>query len=212
MSRPIIIGIAGNIGAGKTSLVEFLQRSYVITPFYEPNDENPYLDDFYRDMKAWAFHSQLYFLSSKFAMQQQLEQCRGVVLQDRTLFEDVEIFATALHHMRKINNRDWQTFTDLYNSIQQAIQPPDLMIYLKCSIRTARKRIKIRGRSMEQNIPLRYLKRLETLYQSWISRYNMSEVLTIETDQLDYVNDLVDQLQLMTSIERFIPHDLKRTV
>lgn len=212
MSRPIIIGIAGNIGAGKTSLVEFLQRSYVITPFYEPNDENPYLDDFYRDMKAWAFHSQLYFLSSKFAMQQQLEQCRGVVLQDRTLFEDVEIFATALHHMRKINNRDWQTFTDLYNSIQQAIQPPDLMIYLKCSIRTARKRIKIRGRAMEQNIPLRYLKRLETLYQSWISRYNMSEVLTIETDQLDYVNDLVDQLQLMTSIERFIPHDLKRTV
>ncbi|MFV0544276.1 MAG: deoxynucleoside kinase [Marinicella pacifica] len=212
MSRPIIIGIAGNIGAGKTSLVEFLQRSYVITPFYEPNDENPYLDDFYRDMKAWAFHSQLYFLSSKFAMQQQLEQCRGVVLQDRTLFEDVEIFATALHHMRKINNRDWQTFTDLYNSIQQAIQPPDLMIYLKCSIRTARKRIKIRGRSMEQNMPLRYLKRLETLYQSWISRYNMSEVLTIETDQLDYVNDLVDQLQLMTSIERFIPHDLKRTV
>ncbi|GAA4812946.1 deoxyguanosine kinase [Marinicella pacifica] len=212
MSRPIIIGIAGNIGAGKTSLVEFLQRSYVITPFYEPNDENPYLDDFYRDMKAWAFHSQLYFLSSKFAMQQQLEQCRGVVLQDRTLFEDVEIFATALHHMRKINNRDWQTFTDLYNSIQQAIQPPDLMIYLKCSIRTARKRIKIRGRAMEQNMPLRYLKRLETLYQSWISRYNMSEVLTIETDQLDYVNDLVDQLQLMTSIERFIPHDLKRTV
>lgn len=212
MSRPIIIGIAGNIGAGKTSLVEFLQRSYVITPFYEPNDENPYLDDFYRDMKAWAFHSQLYFLSSKFAMQQQLEQCRGVVLQDRTLFEDVEIFATALHHMRKINKRDWQTFTDLYNSIQQAIQPPDLMIYLKCSIRTARKRIKIRGRAMEQNMPLRYLKRLETLYQSWISRYNMSEVLTIETDQLDYVNDLVDQLQLMTSIERFIPHDLKRTV
>ena len=210
MSRPTIIGIAGNIGAGKTSLVDFLQRTYVITPFYEPNDDNPYLKDFYQDMKRWAFHSQLYFLSSKFAMQQQLEQCQGVVLQDRTLFEDVEIFATALHQMRKINQRDWQTFMDLYQSIQKAIQPPDLMIHLTCSIRTARKRIKLRGRSMEQDMPLRYLKRLEGLYRQWIADYNMSEVLTIETDKLDYVNDLIDQLQVTAAIERYIPNDLKR--
>jgi len=210
MSGPTIIGIAGNIGAGKTSLVDFLQRTYVITPFYEPNDENPYLKDFYKDMKRWAFHSQLYFLSSKFAMQQQLEQCRGVVLQDRTLFEDVEIFATALHQMRKINQRDWQTFMGLYESIQQAIQPPDLMIYLTCSIRTARKRIKMRGRAMEQDMPLTYLKRLAGLYQQWIAGYKMSEVLVIETDKLDYVNDLIDQLQVMAAIERYIPNDLKR--
>ncbi|MCX7545043.1 deoxynucleoside kinase [Marinicella gelatinilytica] len=210
MSRPIIIAIAGNIGAGKTSLVEFLQRSYDITPFYEPNDDNPYLVDFYRDMKRWAFHSQLYFLSSKFAMQQQLEQCSGVVLQDRTLFEDVEIFATALHRMRKINKRDWQTFMGLYETIKKTIQPPDLMIYLSCSIRTARKRIKLRGRKMEQHMPLAYLKRLSGLYQEWIDGYDMSEVLTIETDKLDYVNDLIDQLQLMTAIERYIPHNLKR--
>ena len=210
MSRPTIIGIAGNIGAGKTSLVEFLQRTYVITPFYEPNDENPYLKDFYRDMKRWAFHSQLYFLSSKFTMQQQLEQCQGVVLQDRTLFEDVEIFATALHQMRKINKRDWQTFMGLYQSIRQAIQPPDLMIYLSCSIRTARKRIKLRGRAMEQDMPLSYLKRLERLYRDWMDSYDKSEVLTIETDKLDYVNDLIDQLQVMDAIERYIPHELKR--
>ncbi len=210
MSRPTIIGIAGNIGAGKTSLVEFLQRTYVITPFYEPNDDNPYLTDFYQDMKRWAFHSQLYFLSSKFAMQQQLEQCRGVVLQDRTLFEDVEVFATALHQMGKINKRDWRTFRRFYDSIQQAIQPPDLMIYLTCSIRTARKRIKLRGRTMEQAMPLSYLKRLERLYQQWIADYTMSEVLTVETDQLDYVNDLIDQLQLMATLERIIPNNLKR--
>lgn len=210
MSRPIIIAIAGNIGAGKTSLVEFLQRSYDITPFYEPNDDNPYLVDFYRDMKRWAFHSQLYFLSSKFAMQQQLEQCSGVVLQDRTLFEDVEIFATALHRMRKINKRDWQTFMGLYETIKKTIQPPDLMIYLSCSIRTARKRIKLRGRKMEQHMPLAYLKRLSGLYQEWIDGYDMSEVLTIETDKLDYVNDLIDQLQVMGAIERYIPNDLKR--
>lgn len=210
MNRPTIIGIAGNIGAGKTSLVEFLQRTYDITPFYEPNDENPYLKDFYQDMKAWAFHSQLYFMSSKFAMQQQLEQCRGVVLQDRTLFEDVEIFATALHQMRKIDKRDWQTFIGLYHSIQQAIQPPDLMIYLSCSIRTARKRIKMRGRAMEQNMPLAYLKRINALYRQWVAAYDKSEMLTIETDQLDYVNDLIDQLQVMDAIERHIPVELKR--
>ena len=210
MSRPTIIGIAGNIGAGKTSLVEFLQRTYVITPFYEPNDDNPYLTDFYQDMKRWAFHSQLYFLSSKFAMQQKLEQCHGVVLQDRTLFEDVEIFATALHQMRKINQRDWQTFMGLYQSIKQAIQPPDLMIYLSCSIRTARKRISMRGRAMEQDMPLRYLKRLDALYEQWIAGYTMSEKLIIETDKMDYVNDLIDQLQVTAAIERYIPNELKR--
>jgi len=210
MKKPTIIAIAGNIGAGKTSLVEFLQRTYAITPFYEPNDDNPYLVDFYDDMKTWAFHSQLYFLISKFKMQQQLELCSGVVLQDRTLFEDVEIFATALYQMRKINQRDWQTFTALYETIKNAIQPPDLMIYLSCSIRTARKRIKIRGRNMEQDMPLRYLKRLDGLYHAWVSSYDMSELLTIETDKLDYVNDLIDQIQMMSAIERYIPNELRR--
>lgn len=210
MGEQKIIGIAGNIGAGKTSLVEFLTSTYHITPFYEPNDNNPYLDDFYRDMKRWAFHSQLYFLSSKFKIHQQLEQTPGVVIQDRTLFEDVEIFATALHQMRKINQRDWDTYYNFYRSIQRAIKPPDLMIYLKCPMRTTRKRIKLRGRKMEQDMPLSYLKRLESLYQNWIARYDKSRLLVIETDRLDYVNDLIDQIELMQSIEALLPKDLAR--
>jgi len=118
MSEQKIIGIAGNIGAGKTSLVEFLTATYEITPFYEPNDNNPYLDDFYKDMKKWAFHSQLYFLASKFKIHQQVEKIPGVVVQDRTIFEDVEIFATALQQTRKINKRDWQTYLSFYDSIK----------------------------------------------------------------------------------------------
>ena len=211
MGEQKIIGIAGNIGAGKTSLVEFLTSTYQITPFYEPNDNNPYLADFYRDMKRWAFHSQLYFLSSKFKIHQQVEQTPGVVIQDRTIFEDVEIFATALHQIRKINKRDWLTYLSFYESIQQAIKPPDLMIYLKCSIRTTRKRIRLRGRKMEQDMPLSYLKRLEKLYQSWIANYNKSKVLVIETDRLDYVNDLIDQIELMQSIEALLPKGLERS-
>ena len=203
-----VIGIAGNIGVGKTSLVEFLTQTYDITPFYEPNDDNPYLDDFYQDMKAWGFHSQLYFLASKFKIHQELDATPGVVIQDRTLFEDVEIFATALYQMRKISKRDWQTYQNLYQSIQNAIKPPDLMIYLKCSVRTMRKRIKLRGRAMEQDIPLAYLKRLEKLYENWINSYRekfgSSKVLTIETDRLDYVNDMIDQIELMEHIEQLL--------
>lgn len=203
-----VIGIAGNIGVGKTSLVEFLTQTYDITPFYEPNDDNPYLDDFYQDMKAWGFHSQLYFLASKFKIHQELDATPGVVIQDRSLFEDVEIFATALYQMRKISKRDWQTYQNLYQSIQNAIKPPDLMIYLKCSVRTMRKRIKLRGRAMEQDIPLAYLKRLEKLYENWINSYRekfgSSKVLTIETDRLDYVNDMIDQIELMEHIEQLL--------
>ena len=211
MDEQKIIGIAGNIGSGKTSLVEFLTQTYDITPFYEPNDSNPYLADFYKDMKSWAFHSQLYFLASKFKIHQQLEQTPGVVIQDRTVFEDVEIFATALHQMRKINKRDWQTYQSLYQGIQQAIKPPDLMIYLTCPMRTTRKRIKLRGRKMEQDMPLSYLKRLEKLYQIWIAGYDKSKLLVIETDRLDYVNDLIDQIEIMQSIEALLPKGLART-
>ena len=211
MGEQKIIGIAGNIGAGKTSLVEFLTATYQITPFYEPNDSNPYLADFYADMKGWAFHSQLYFLASKFKIHQQVEKIPGVVVQDRTIFEDVEIFATALQQTRKINTRDWQTYLSFYHSIKNSIKPPDLMIYLTCSIRTTRKRIKLRGRKMEQDMPLSYLKRLESLYQNWIASYDKSKLLVIETDRLDYVNDLIDQIGLMQSIEALLPKDLARS-
>jgi deoxyadenosine/deoxycytidine kinase len=151
------IAIAGNMGTGKSTLVEFLHRTYDVAPFYEPNDENPYLADFYKDMKRWAFQSQLYFLSNKFRLHQELDRQPGVVALDRTIFEDAEIFATALHQMRKISKRDWETYRGFYSAILDAIRPPDLMIYLRCSMRTLRQRIRLRGRKMEQDVPLAYL-------------------------------------------------------
>jgi len=199
------IAIAGNMGSGKSTLVEFLSRTYGITPFYEPNDENPYLADFYKDMKGWAFQSQLYFLSNKFRLHQELDRQPGVVALDRTIFEDAEIFATALHQMRKISKRDWETYQGFYQAILDAIRPPDLLVYLRCSMRPLRQRIRLRGRRMEQDVPLAYLKRLERLYDNWIESYEMSDVLVLETDKLDYIHDLVHRLDVMERIEAVLP-------
>ncbi len=190
--------------------MEFLTRTYGIKPFYEPNDENPYLPDFYKDMQRWAFHSQLYFLSNKFRMHQQLEQMSGVVVLDRTIYEDAEIFASALHDMRKFTGRDWATYWSFYQIILDSIRPPDLMIYLRCSMRTLRKRIRNRGRAMEQDIPLAYLNRLQKLYDQWVSSYQSSEMLILETDKLDYINDMVDCLDVMERIEALLPATLQR--
>ena len=194
------IAIAGNIGAGKSSLLEFLTHTYDVAPFYEPNDANPYLEDFYSDMKRWAFQSQLFFLSNKFRIHQEADRTPGVVIQDRTIFEDAEIFATALHQMRKIDRRDWETYWAFYQSILRAIQPPDLMIYLRCPIRTLRQRIRLRGRSMEQDIPLSYLKRLERLYEEWIGNYALGEVLILDSDRLDYVSFTVNRILKIRSM------------
>jgi deoxyadenosine/deoxycytidine kinase len=204
------IAIAGNMGTGKSSLVDFLSGTYRIAPFYEPNDLNPYLPDFYKDMKRWGFHSQLYFLSSKFRIHQEADRTPGVVVQDRTIFEDAEIFATALREMKYIDERDWETYCNFYQTILAAIQPPDLMIYLRCSMRTLRRRIKLRGREMEQDVPLAYLKRLDRLYENWIASWKLSEVLVLETDRLDYVNDLLHRLDVMERIEVLLGSALKR--
>jgi deoxyadenosine/deoxycytidine kinase len=211
MNQRKFIAIAGNIGAGKSSLLEFLTHSYDVSPFYEPNDENPYLQDFYRDMKRWAFQSQLFFLINKFPIHQEADRTPGVVIQDRTIFEDAEIFATALHQMRKIDKRDWETYWAFYQSILQAIQPPDLMIYLRCSMRSLRQRIRLRGRSMEQDIPLSYLKRLERLYEEWIGAYDLGEVLVLDSDRLDFVSDLIDRQDVRQRIESLLPSGLNRS-
>lgn len=204
------IAIAGNIGVGKSTLVEFLSDTYGVSPYYEPSEDNPYLPDFYRDMRRWAFHSQLYFLSNKFRIHQELDRMPGLVVLDRTIFEDAEIFATALHEMKMIDDRDWATYWAFYQSILEAIEPPDLMIYLRCSMRTLRKRIRLRGRAMENDIPLAYLKRLDRLYESWIETWTMSEVLVLETDNLDYVHDLVHRLDVMERIEAMLPPEMSK--
>ncbi len=210
MGERKFIAIAGNIGAGKSTLLDFLTRTYRVSPFYEPNEENPYLPDFYRDMKRWAFQSQLFFLSNKFRIHQEADRTPGVVIQDRTIFEDAEIFATALHQMRMIDKRDWQTYWTFYQNILKAIQPPDLMIYLHCPMRTLRKRIRLRGRPMEQDIPLSYLKRLERLYQRWINEYSLGEVLVLDSEKLDFVSDLVDRQDVRERVEALLPTALKR--
>lgn len=210
MSERKFIAIAGNIGTGKSSLLEFLTRSYDISPFYEPNEANPYLPDFYKDMRRWAFQSQLYFLSNKFRIHQEADRLPGVVIQDRTIFEDAEIFATALHQMRKIDKRDWETYRAFYQNILRAINPPDLMIYLHCPMRTLRQRIRLRGRRMEQDIPLSYLKRLQSLYDQWIANYSMSEVLVLDTGKLDFVSDLIDRQDVRQRVENLLPSTLKR--
>jgi deoxyadenosine/deoxycytidine kinase len=205
------IAIAGNIGSGKSSLLDFLTSTYDVSPFYEPNDDNPYLPDFYKDMKRWAFQSQLFFLSNKFRIHQEADRTTGVVIQDRTIFEDAEIFATALHQMKKIDPRDWQTYWSFYQTILEAIQPPDLMIYLRCPMRTLRRRIRLRGRKMEQDIPLSYLKRLERLYENWIADYTLGEVLVLESNNLNFVDDLIDRQDVRERIESLLPSALKRS-
>ncbi len=195
------VAIAGNIGAGKSTLVEFLSKQYGVDPYFEPNETNPYLKDFYRDMKRWSFHSQVYFLTRKFKIHQDLTASDKSVLQDRSIYEDAEIFAENLYRQRKMSKRDYETYRELYESIVAELKPPDLMIYLRCSMRTLRKRIELRGRPEERNIPPVYLKRLQELYETWFRRYDHSEKLIVDSDELDYLQDLVHRIDLFKRIE-----------
>ncbi len=194
------------MGSGKSTLVEFICRTYDLEPFFEPNERNPYLVDFYADMKRWAFHSQIYFLTHKFRIHQDLEQRRGLrtVVQDRTIFEDAEVFAAYLHRRGWINDRDWRVYTDLYQTILSSLRPPDLMIYLRASVATIRKRIKLRARPEEQAIPTVYLRALNDLYEEWFASYRRSPTIVLETDKLDYLTDLVDRLDVRKTIEQYL--------
>jgi deoxyadenosine/deoxycytidine kinase len=198
------IALAGNIGAGKTQLCSFLCAKYGLKPFYEPNDENPYLADFYGDMKAYAFKSQIYFLTHKFRLHRELEREAGAAVQDRTIYEDAEIFATNLRRQKVIDGRDWATYWDLYQTVSQSLRPPDLMIYLRAPVRTLRQRIAQRGRDFEQNLPVSYLRRLNDLYEAWMARYKLSPLVVLESDRLDYVTDLVDRIDVLRTVEKYL--------
>ncbi len=198
------IAVAGNMGAGKSELVQFLCRRYGLKPFYEPNDTNPYLADFYADMKSWAFHSQIYFLTHKFRLHRELMREPGTVVQDRTIYEDAEIFCENLKRSGMIGERDYRTYRELYDTICASLDPPDLMIFLKCPVRTLQKRIQQRGRKMEIDVPTSYLKALNTLYEEWRARYTQSPVIELDTGRLDYMTDLVDRLDLFRAIEQYV--------
>lgn len=205
------IAVAGNIGSGKSTLVEFLSRTYGLRPYYEPNESNPYLVDFYGDMKRWSFHSQVYFLATKLRLHQELSQSDETVIQDRTIYEDAEIFAENLHRQKKMTRRDYETYRVLYEAIVRELRPPDVMIYLRCSLPALKKRIKLRGRPEEQAIPHTYLARLQDLYESWFERYAFSKTLILETDKLDYLTDLVHRIDLFRQIEESLGVDAQVT-
>ena len=156
-------------------------------------------------MNTWAFHSQMFFLTHKFRLHQELSSTPGIVVQDRTIYEDAEIFATAAFKSGRMTNRDWDLYQELYRTILKSLRPPDLLIYLKCSLKTTKQRIKLRGRAMEQAIPTAYLKLLQDLYDEWLARWTSCEVLHLDTDKLDYISDLVDRLDVMARIERLLP-------
>ena len=198
------IAIAGNMGSGKSTMVDYLTVRFGVTPYFEPNEQNPYLTLFYADMKRWAFSSQIYFLQKKFALHLQLEKEAGVVVQDRTIYEDAEIFARNLKRLRILDARDWATYYELYESIRSQLRPPDLLVYLRCPVRTIRKRIRLRARPEEQNVSLSYVRRLNELYERWFEQYTLSPTVVIETDRLDYVSDLVHRIDLLDTIGGYL--------
>ncbi|MCB9639319.1 MAG: deoxynucleoside kinase [Myxococcales bacterium] len=195
------IAVAGNIGAGKSTLVEFLCKTFGIKPVFEPHDTNPYLEDFYRDMKRWAFPSQAYFLGRKFRLHRDTQLSQEAVIQDRTIYEDAEVFARNLYEQELMEPRDFQTYWELYCNIRDSLEPPDLLICLQADIRTIQKRIRMRGRKMEQDIPPSYLKRLDALYQAWFEEYHLSPTIILRTDKIDYMTDLVDRIDILNQIE-----------
>lgn len=198
------IAVAGNIGAGKSTLVDFLRYRFDLTPFYEPNADNPFLADFYTDMSRWAFHSQIYFLAHKFRLHQELSDHPGTVVQDRTIYEDAEIFAKNLLRTKRMSEAEYKTYRDMYEAIINTLRPPDLMIYLRAEVRTVRRRIRLRGRPDEQNIPLKYIRGLHTLYEEWFESYDRSPTLVIQIDKLDYIQDMVDRIEIIKTIEQYL--------
>ncbi len=182
------ITIAGNIGAGKSSLVQLLSSRLGWEPFFEPVANNPYLADFYEDMAAWGFHSQIFFLSHRLRVYKELANCPSSVILDRSLYEDAEIFARNLYTKGIMNQRDYETYEALYRSLIGFLPTPDLMIYLRASVSTLSGRIKKRGRDFEQTIKSDYLSQLNQAYETWISNFSLCPVLTIPTDRLDFVS------------------------
>ncbi len=180
------IAIAGNIGAGKTTLAELIAGNMNFLIHYEDPSDNPYIIDFYRDMKQWAFHMQIYLLSSRLQTILEIQQSEKNVVQDRTFYEDAEIFARALNQMSILTDRDYQTYLSLYENTKRLVQPPDLLIYLRASVSTLVKHIEARSREYEK-LRIDYLRTLNSLYDKWFEQYNAGKKIMINVDELDFM-------------------------
>ncbi len=195
------IAVAGNIGAGKSSLTGLLSKHFNWEAFYESVEDNPYLADFYEDMLRWSFNLQIYFLSSRFRHQKEMLEQEISLIQDRTIYEDVEIFAKNLHEMNLMSDRDFANYEALFHEMSHYLRPPDLLIYLRAQVPTLVRQIQQRGRDYENTIRIDYLERLNRLYEDWIDRYPY-EKLIIDTDDLDFVNDPEDLGKVIGFIEQ----------
>ena len=194
------IAIAGNIGAGKTTLTTLLAKHFKWEPHYEDADNNPYLDNFYEDMQRWSFNLQVYFLNSRFKQVIDIRKGGKTVIQDRTIYEDAYIFAPNLHSMGLMSTRDYQNYLSLFEMMADLVSPPDLLIYLRASVPTLVNQIQKRGRDYENSIRLDYLKRLNERYEAWISTYDKGKMLIFDVDNLNFSDNPEDLGTVITSI------------
>jgi len=184
------VAVAGNIGVGKTNLTTLLANHLGWRAYYEPVIDNPYLDDFYRDMERWSFHLQVFFLSKRFEIHREMVGSDEPCIQDRTIYEDMEIFAATLHRQGFMSDRDYSNYVDLFNAMTSFLRTPDLIVYLRADVNTLTERILCRGRECERDIDAAYLAALNDAYEDWVDRASCTaRVLTVETDRLNLVND-----------------------
>jgi deoxyadenosine/deoxycytidine kinase len=185
--KKVFVSIAGNIGSGKSSLTHLISQELNWIPYYEKVNNNPYLKDFYADMHRWSFNLQVYFLSHRFKTHKEILNKKNSVIQDRSIYEDVEIFAKNLHRMGKMKKRDYDNYKKLFKEMTHFLQPPDLMIYLRSSLPKLIRQIRLRGREFEKNIDPEYLGSLNESYEEWIQNYKIGNCLIIENEKLDFV-------------------------
>ena len=192
------IAVAGNIGVGKSTLTALLTENLDWEAYYEAVDDNPYLADFYQDMRQWSFHSQIFFLSRRLRDHHHILDRPGTVVQDRSVYEDAEVFAENLYRQRHMGERDYRSYRELYEVLTMFLPPPDLVVYLRASVPTLKDRITLRGRDFEQDIPDDYLERLNALYEEWANSFTLCPMLTVPSDSLDFVKNN-SHLELITA-------------
>lgn len=195
------IAVAGNIGAGKTTLTKLLAKHYRWTPQYEDVLENPYLEDFYTDMERWSFNLQVYFLNSRFRQVLEIRESGKKIIQDRTIYEDASIFAPNLHAMGLLSQRDFDNYSSLFDLMEQVVAAPDLLIYLRSSIPNLVNQIHKRGRDYENSISIDYLSRLNERYEAWVHGYDKGNLLIIDVDNIDFVNNPEDLGEIINKID-----------
>ena len=198
------IAIAGNIGAGKTTLTKYLAKHYKYNKELEDVVKNPYLDDFYNQMERWSFNLQIYFLNSRFRQVKEIHAKNKNVIQDRTIYEDANIFAPNLHAMGLMTNRDFENYKSLFDLMEENVSAPDLLIYLRSSIPNLVSQIHKRGREYENSISIDYLSRLNERYEAWIHKYKKGELLIIDIDDLDFVENKDDFKKIISLIDKKI--------